>query len=65
MGSEPKHAPTCRECGGMPDACICDALAELLATAPDPPETPKGSDWSAWLQTAVRESNDGHPRAEP
>lgn len=50
---------TCRECGGTPDACICDAYDALMDRVPDPPETPKGADWSGWLQRAVRESNDG------
>lgn len=59
MATEPDSGLTCDDCGGTPDACICDALERVLAEAPTPPETTHGYDRLAWLQTAVRESNEG------
>ena len=56
---EADAAPNCHECGGTPDACICEALDRVLAEAPDPPETTHGHDHLGWLMGAIRESNRG------
>jgi len=64
VASEPDSGITCPDCGGTPDACICEDLDRVLAEAPTPPETPHGHDHLTWLTGAIRESNDGHPLLE-